>query len=193
MKRAVVFVACAVLVGMVAGCRSPKAKSDKTIFGMMQEKANAITEAGGLAAVGIGTSKTINIALDKAKTRGRVEVAQIMEVKVDSMKKDFSEEVGEGQGSELNALFTAAAKVVTHKIMTGSVPKDLKYEQADGQIQAYALMVIDPKVIADAFNDQSNSQKAMYTRFRASQAFNELDQEIKKYEEFKKTDGGMVQ
>jgi len=193
MKRAVVFVACAVLVGMVAGCRSPKAKSDKTIFGMMQEKANAITEAGGLAAVGIGTSKTINIALDKAKTRGRVEVAQIMEVKVDSMKKDFSEEVGEGQGSELNALFTAAAKVVTHKIMTGSVPKDLKYEQADGQIQAYALMVIDPKVIADAFNDQSNGQKAMYTRFRASQAFNELDQEIKKYEEFKKTDGGMVQ
>ena len=160
---------------------------------MMQEKANAITEAGGLAAVGMGDSKTINLAMDKAKTRGRVELAQFLEVKIDSMKKDFQEEVGEGQGSELNALFTAASKVVTHKIMTGTVPKDIKYEQNAGQVTAYALMVVDPKVLADAFSDQANSQRNMYTRFRASQAFKELDEEIKKYEDFKRTDGGMVQ
>ena len=190
MKRAVAVVMCGVLAGMVAGCATPKT-GKKSVFAMMQEKANAITEAGGLAAVGIGTSKTMNLALDKAKTRGRVELAQIMEVKVDSMKKDFQEEVGEGQGSELNALFTAAARVVTQKIMTGSVPKALETEPENGQINAYALMVIDPKVVADAFGDQANSQRNMYTRFRASQAFAELDNEIKKYDAFKKNEGMM--
>jgi hypothetical protein len=29
----------------------------------------------------------------------------------------------------------------------------------------------------------------MYTRFRASQAFKELDEEVKKYEDFKKNQG----
>jgi len=180
-------------VMVMSGCRTTKAKSDKTIFGMMQEKANAITEAGGLAAVGMGVSQSTNLAIDKAKTRGRVELAQILEVKIDSMKKDFQEEVGEGNGSELNALFTAAAKVVTHKILSGTVPKDIKFEEANGKTTAYALMVVDPKVIADAFADQANSQRNMYTRFRASQAFKELDEEIKKYEEYKRTEGGMVQ
>ncbi|OGV62572.1 MAG: hypothetical protein A2498_15820 [Lentisphaerae bacterium RIFOXYC12_FULL_60_16] len=181
----------AMAVVLMAGCRGPKAQSDKTIFGMMQEKANAITDAGGLAAVGIGSSRTVNLALDKAKTRGRTELAMILETKVDAMKKDFQEEIGEGQaGSELNALFTAASKNIAHTTLSGSVPKDLKYETGkEGEITAYALMVVDPKVVSDAFANQANSQRNMYTRFRASQAFAELDQEIKKYEDFKKADG----
>ncbi len=193
MKR---FVGCvamvAVLVGFMSGCAKTKVTSEKTPFDIIQEKANAITAAGGLAAVGIGVSRTVHLALDKAKTRGRTELAHIMETKVDSLKKDFSEEIGAGDDSELNELFSAASKHIAHQILRGSVPKDLKYETKNNMTTAWALMVVDPKVVADAFASQKNTAKHMYTRFRASQAFKELDDEVKKFEEFKAKDAASM-
>jgi len=177
---------------MVVGCSATRTSSAKTPFEIIQEKANAITAAGGLAAVGVGSSRTVHLALDKAKTRGRTELAHIMETKVDSLKKDFSEEIGSADGAELNELFSAASKHVAHQILRGSVPKDLKYDTQDNMTSAWALMVVDPKVIADAFANQANTARHLYTRFRASQAFAELDEEIKKFEDFKAKEGGMM-
>jgi hypothetical protein len=189
MKRVLgCLVAAVVAVGFMSGCAKTKVASEKTPFEVIQEKANAITSAGGLAAVGIGSSRTVHLALDKAKTRGRTELAHIMETKVDSLKKDFSEEIGSADGSELNELFSAASKHVAHQILRGSVPKDLKYDTKDNMTTAWALMVVDPKVIADAFANQKNSARHLYTRFRASQAFSELDAEVKKFEDFKAKD-----
>lgn len=194
MKRVVVsLVAAVVAVGLMSGCAKTKVASERTPFEIIQEKANAITAAGGLAAVGIGSSRTVHLALDKAKTRGRTELAHIMETKVDSLKKDFSEEIGSADGSELNELFSAASKHVAHQILRGSVPKDLKYDTKNNMTTAWALMVVDPKVIADAFANQKNSARHLYTRFRASQAFAELDAEVKKFEDFKAKDAGMMQ
>jgi hypothetical protein len=116
-----------------------------------------------------------------------------METKVDSLKKDFSEEIGSGDSSELNELFSAASKHIAHQILRGSVPEDLKYETKDNMTTAWALMVVNPKVIADAFANQKNTARHLYTRFRASQAFAELDEEIKKFEEFKAKDAAMMQ
>jgi len=194
MKRVLGCLVVAVIaVGFMSGCAKTKVASEKSPFEIIQEKANAITSAGGLAAVGIGSSRTVHLALDKAKTRGRTELAHIMETKVDSLKKDFSEEIGSADGSELNELFSAASKHVAHQILRGSVPKDLKYDTKDNMTTAWALMVVDPKVIADAFANQKNSARHLYTRFRASQAFSELDAEVKKFEDFKAKDAGMMQ
>ncbi len=176
---------------VLSGCAKPRPiASERTPFDIIQEKANAITAAGGLAAVGMGSSRTVHLALEKAKTRGRVELAHILESKIDSMRKDFSEEIGEGADSEYNALFTSASRSVASQILRGTVPRDLKYDTAGGMTTAYALMVQDPKVIADAFAAQANTARHQYTRFRASQAFEELDKEVKKFEEFQKQDGG---
>lgn len=193
MRKVGLVVLSVLVVCSLVGCKSAKVQSQKGPFEIMQEKANAITDAGGLAAVGIGSSRTVSLALDKAKTRGRTEVAMILESKVDALKKDFTEEIGEGEAAEYNALFSAASKTVAHQILRGSVPKDLKYDTQGSLTTAWALMVVDPKVVADAFADQKNTQRALYTRFRASQAFNELDEEVKKYEDFKQKDqGGMM-
>ncbi len=193
MKRVIGCVlASVVAVGFLSGCAGTKPTSERTPFEIIQEKANAITSAGGLAAVGVGSSRTVHLALDKAKTRGRTELAHIMETKVDSLKKDFSEEIGSEDGAELNELFSAASKHVAHQVLRGAVPKDLKYDTQDKMTTAWALMVVDPKVIADAFANQANSARNMYTRFRASQAFAELDEEVKKFEDFKEKDAGQM-
>lgn len=192
MKRIAGVVVCAVAAALVAGCAKTKVASERTPFEVIQEKANAITAAGGLAAVGVGSSKTVYLALDKAKTRGRTELAHIMETKVESLKKDFAEEIGTADGAELNELFSAASKHIAAQVLRGAVPKDLKYDTQSGMTTAWALMVVDPSVIADAFASQANTQRNQYTRFRASQAFTDLDAEVKKFEEFKKQDTGAL-
>ncbi len=186
-------VACLV-VAFMAGCTSApkKVSSDRGPFMQMQEKATSITDNGGLAAVGVGRSKDLNIAIDMAKTRGRVELANIMEAKVDSLKKDFQEQVGPAESAEVNTLFTQVSKTVAHQFLRGVVPQDIKYEVKGDVTEAFALMVMNPKVIADAFAAQQNTQRNMYTRFRASQAFQELEEETKKFEEFKAKEAGAM-
>ena len=192
MQRAVWAGVAVVLVCSLAGCASAPKSVGKgsTMFDQLQQRANEITSKGGLAAVGLGTSETMALAIDKAKTRGRTELAHVMETKVDSLKKDFQEEIGEGSGAELNTLFSAASKSIAHQILRGSVPKDVKFETEGKSTTAVALMVQDPKVIKEALDQQKNTAAAVYTRFRASQAFKELDDECKKYEEFKQKDMG---
>jgi hypothetical protein len=193
-----VFLSLAVvaIVGAAAGCKSTapvQGSSQKTPYQKYQDKAAAISAAGGLAAVGIGQSSVVSLALEKAKNAARAEIAHTIQTKVDSLRKSFQEEVGEGQGSEVNALFSAASKSFTSQELHGTVVRDSEFVSEGGQTMAYVLMVQDPKVVADAFAAQANTQRALYTRFRASQAFGELDAEVKKYEEFKKKDSAVAQ
>ena len=193
MRGVLVCVATAtVLAGLMTGCAKTKVAGEETPFGIIQRQANAITNAGGLVAVGIGSSRIVHLALDKAKSSGRIELAHILEAKIDSLKNDFTEEVGEVKEGEVNELFSAVSKHITSRILRGRVPKDLKYEPKEGMTTAWALMVVEPKEIADAFASQADTARHLYTRFRASQAFEELDKEIKKFEEFKAKDAAVM-
>lgn len=182
----------------VVGCSSgpepkpvntaPDTSSTGSAFEFMQEKANAITEAGGLAAVGIARSKSVATAKTRAIAQGRTEIARALDTKIKSLLKDFTEEIGEASESEYNSLFSSATKQVTSQNLKGSVAKDIKFDTKDGVTTGYALMVLDPKVLADAFEAQVNTNRQQYTRFRASKAFGELDKEVKEYEEWQKKD-----
>jgi hypothetical protein len=176
------------LVG--SGCRTmPSTSSVDTPFQKMQEQAAKITEQGGLAAVGVGMSSSIQLALEKAKTRGRAELAQIVEAKVETMRKSFTEEVGESKVTDYDAMFTSVSKVVASQVLRGTVARDLRYDMQGGKITAWALMVQNPKVLADVFEAQLNAQKSLLTRFRSSKAFQDLDKEVKAFEAYKKEQG----
>jgi vancomycin resistance protein YoaR len=183
--------AAVVVLGIVAsGCRTmPVTSSVDTPFQKMQEQAAQITDQGGLAAVGVGTSSSIQLALEKAKTRGRAELAQIVETKVETMRKSFTEEVGESKIQDYDAMFTAVSKVVASQVLRGTVARDMRYDMQGGKITAWALMVQNPKLLADVFEAQLNAQKALLTRFRASTAFQELEKEVKAFEAYKKEQG----
>jgi hypothetical protein len=183
--------AAVVVLGVVAsGCRTmPVTSSVDTPFQKMQEQASQITDQGGLAAVGVGTSSSIQLALEKAKTRGRAELAQIVETKVETMRKSFTEEVGESKIQDYDAMFTAVSKVVASQVLRGTVARDMRYDMQGGKITAWALMIQNPKLLADVFEAQLNAQKALLTRFRASNAFQELEKEVKAFEAYKKEQG----
>jgi|GEM_PF-1252460 len=189
MKQAVKttgFVAAMMAVGMLAGCNSVKIPkiSDKTPFEDMQKAVKKLTEDGIPASVGMAQSRTRPLALSRAKLDARKNLAQQVQVKIENLEKNFAEEVGEASGSEINALFSSATKIITAQELTGSVPKVQKYQTSeDGITSAYVLMVLDPNIIAKALAQRETSNQALYQRFRASKAFEELDKEIKEYED----------
>jgi len=147
----------------------------------MQKTAAAIGEAGGLAAVGTGESKSLELALNKAKVNGRRELAQMMSSRFDLLEKSFSEETKIPFESLLLSGFNTAEKAIIEQQIAGSVAQTLKYETTGDTFTAYAVMVLDPKVIAD----QLAKEKELYARLQTTKAFGELMQEAKTFAAFK--------
>jgi hypothetical protein len=183
------------VIALLAGCvvAPKKGLGDKDLLGVIQEKADQISAAGGMAVLGRGESSGITLALDSAKTKGCAAIEFMVEAKMDVLEKAFQAEVGEG--SEYRDLFSAARKHLTRQMRPegqgGAIEvKGVKYGTLDARTTAVALMVLDPKVIADAFAAQQKVQQAAYTRFRASQAYRTIDDDVQKYNEYKRKDMG---
>lgn len=186
MNKFCLFAVSILTLGLVAGCASSssveaRAKAQQPIFNDFQKEAFKIIDAGGIAAVGVGESKSLDIALSKAKDRARVELAQTIETKVEALQKDFLEETGEADRANVLAQFSRTSQTITSRQLQGSVVKDLEYEAVGGVFTACALMELNPKLILD----EISKNEELYTRFRASKAFEELDKEIKEYEAYK--------
>jgi hypothetical protein len=156
------------------------------LFEQMQRKASRINSSGGMAALGVGKSGDLALATKMANTRGREEVANIVQTRVNALVKDFREEVGEAQAAEFNTAFSAASKHLTSQVVQGIAAQDVKSEVKAREITVYALMVQNPKLIKEYFANPKNTPAALYDRFRASQAFGALEKEIQQFEEFLK-------
>lgn len=183
------FVALALGITLgITGCRTHTGKLIKdTPFNEMQKEVGKIGEEGGLAAIGIGQSSDMQISIEKAKAEARKNLAQAISVKVENLQKQFVEEAGDvGKGAEINQLFSSATKSITSRELMGSMPKKQAMTEGGGIITSYVLMVVNPKVVADALDAQLSAQKAVYTRYRASEGFKELGEEVKRYDAFQK-------
>ena len=61
--------------------------------------------------------------------------------------------------------------------------------EEDGIYDSYVLVQYPIGAASEALMQQLKKKEELYTRFRASQAFEELDDEVKKYEEWKAKQG----
>ncbi len=133
-----------------------------------------------------GTSKDMDLAVQKAATDARAEIGRQMEVKVNALQKKFAEEVGRGDNSQLLEQFTTATKTVVSTELTGSkIAKKEIYEDGDNY-RAYVLAEYPIGAAQQAFMKQISKNEELYTRYRSSEAFKELEEDVKKYEEWKK-------
>ncbi len=146
----------------------------------LQKIAAGTVEAGGLAVVGISQSKSLELALDKAKINGRIELARMLDARLEVLEKAFSAETGIPYDSLLLSGFNTSAKIIKQQI-AGSVAQTLKYETAGELSTAYAVMVLDPKVIAD----QLTKETELCTRLQKTKAFAVLTRQVKTYDAFK--------
>jgi len=191
MKKQFTFILLVAVVLSLAACSSSKKIDDasdwKEVGDPFQElttMANDIIESGGVAAVGEGRSTRKDIAKQKAIASSELSLAGIFERKVEGLKKNFQEEVGQGQESEVNELFSVVSKTTISKALVGAIEKDYKILQNDdGEYMYGVVLAITPKTANMSILDEMSTKKPqLYQRFRASQAFEELEKEMAKQE-----------
>lgn len=135
-------------------------------------------------------SKSRQHALNIARNEGRVEIARQLESKIMAMFKTFIEETGGSADSELLQTTSDVSKSVVSKTLYGCKPaKEEVKEEDEGVYSAYVLMEMSIGEANAALMEKIKARERMYTRFRASQAFNELSDEVKKYEKYKREQG----
>ncbi|MFA6174250.1 MAG: hypothetical protein WC701_11290 [Kiritimatiellales bacterium] len=149
--------------------------------GEMQKLSADMIAAGGLAVVGTGESKSLELALNRAKVNGRRALARMLTDRFEALEKAFSEETKIPFDSLLLSGFNTAEKAIIDQQIAGSVAQTLKYETTGDTFTAYAVMVLDPKVIAD----QLVKEKGLYAPLQPTKAFGALDQEVKAFAAFK--------
>ncbi len=132
------------------------------------------------------TSQDMQLAIDKATTDARAEIARTIEIKMEGLQKRFDEEVGVRENATLLSQYTQATKTVVSESISGSEVKE-KTISKDGDIwRAYVLVQYPIGAANDALVKQLRKQEEIYTRIRSTETFNELETEVQKYEEWKK-------
>ena len=81
-------------------------------FQALTDMANEIIDAGGVASVGQGTSKRMDLAKKKAVLAAQGNLAGILKTKVSKLNKSFQEEIGSGDDTEINEAFSDVVKAV---------------------------------------------------------------------------------
>lgn len=187
MKKVLVLFMLAVFgLILLTGCGGSKQVSaEKNPYLQMQKRANEFKKSGAVAVVGQGESSREDIARKKSYTDARANLADALEAKVQTLSKSFLEEVGTSGDSEINEAFSRTTKVMSSSVLKGSFPEDEVMVEKESKITIYTLMVINPATFNQSLLDEMNKSgnKKLYERFRASQAYDELNNEMEKYEE----------
>lgn len=143
-----------------------------------------------LVGVASATSLDLQTAVDKAKQDGRAEIARQVDTRITGMSKRFIEETGLNDDAELLGMFTQVSKSVVSDSLTGSRIAKQEMNRFGQGYRAYVMMEMPIGEANARFVEKIRSQERLYTRFRASEAFEELDQMVDEYEQWKKDQAG---
>ncbi|HXV77567.1 MAG TPA: LPP20 family lipoprotein [Candidatus Polarisedimenticolaceae bacterium] len=138
-----------------------------------------------LVGVASATSLDMQTAVDKAKQDGRTEIARQLELRVTGMSKRFIEETGLDDDAELLGMFTQVSRSVVSDALTGSRISKQELGRHGTGYRAYVMMEMPIGEANARFVERIRAQERLYTRFRASEAFEELDRMVEEYEQWK--------
>ena len=139
---------------------------------------------------GTATSRSMQMAVDKATTAARGNIASTLESKFEGLTKRFQEEVGEASESQMLTQFTQAQKEVVSQVLRGVSTREREIKKEETIYRAYVLMNMPVGQAAAELMSKISENEEMYTRFRATQAFDELEEEVEEYEQFREEQRG---
>ncbi len=193
MKRSILFLACLAISSiLIVGCKStPKVESPE----LAGEYANAPswvldpTMEGGLSALGISRvgKAGMQFARTEAIANGRDELARIISVKVKNLIKNFTETTGIGDEETVDKVSSQVSKQVASQTLNGSRSTNMWVSPKNN---LHILVVLDPSSVADVVKENVETsyknERALWQKFQAKKAHEELDKEIEKeFGEFK--------
>ncbi len=172
---------------LLVGCGGSSEPLQKTDTGDVPEWfLSPPSDPNYLHAVNTSTSKDMQTAVDKATQAARTEIGRQVEVKINGLQKRFTEETGIGDDAQLLDQFTTASKTVVSTSLSGSKEKQKKIVKDGSNWRAYVMVEYPLGAAQEALREQIKKNEQLYTRFRASQTYKELDDEVNKFEQSKK-------
>jgi hypothetical protein len=171
---------------MLVGCSSQQSLQSTDAGNIPDWFINIPKDPNFIYAAKTATSQDLQLAFDKATTDARAEIGRQVELKVEGLQKRFQEETGTSSDAQLLDQFTQANKTVVSTSLSGS--RATKQKQVkDGDLwRAYVLVEYPVGAANEAFMQQVKKNEQLYTRFRATQTFKDLEDEVKKIEDAKK-------
>lgn len=177
------------VVALISGCASTGPKDS------MSEKypdwvLNPSME-GGLSAVGSAKMSKAGMSFTRTEAiaDARDGLARQMSVKVKNMIKRFTEATGVGDDETVDRVSTQVSKQLSSQTLAGS--KAIKMEIIGDEL--FVLVVLDPaaameaaNAVREAVNTSYKNEKALWQKFQAKKAQEELNAEIdKEFGDFK--------
>lgn len=131
-------------------------------------------------------SQDMQLSVDKASTGATNEIAKQIEIKVQGLQKKFEEEVGSGDSSQLLQQFTQATRTVVSQTLSGVRVREQKSIQgSNGVWRTYLLAEYSVADANKAILESVKAKEQLLTRVRSTKTFQELDDEVGKYQSSK--------
>ena len=124
----------------------------------------------------------MQLALQKARTTGQTELAQQLGTRLANLTRQFQEETGLAEDSELLTQFSSATKAVTNETLVGAAVDQQKLIPENRIYRAYVLMKLPIGKANKLLLDRIAANQNLYTRFRATEAFDALNKELEAFE-----------
>lgn len=135
-------------------------------------------------AIGEGTSSRMSMARQKAKQSGMAALAGKLESEVSAMQKNFEEETTSGVNSNYSQVFTNVSKSVAQQTLSGVDIHDshVGSDQSGTKTHVILLMRLPVGEAANSLNQALQNtlsrDEELYTKFKASKAFEDMKQSI---------------
>ena len=140
------------------------------------------TDAKHLFATASATSRDMQLALQKARTTAQTDLAQQLGTRLANLTKQFQEEAGQGEDSEWLSQFSSATKAVTNETLVGATVDRQKLIAEKSIYRAYVLLSLPIGGANQLLINKIKANENLYTRFRATEAFDALDRELETLE-----------
>ena len=173
---------------VVVSCGSKPAATETTVYDMPDRKSAGnpkgpsdlpewyinITEEDDtyIYSVGMGESRKMDIATDKAKQAGKVELSERISANVQSQVKNFVQEAGMSDNTQIVEFYQSTSKTVTDNTLNGvTVLKRYPYQKSGGGWVVYVQLGMRKDAVSTQVVSVIKNEEALYAEFKASQAF----------------------
>ena len=128
-------------------------------------------------------SRDMQMAMSMATAEARAGLARQMELKVEALTQSMASSMSTSSDAEIQRAFQESAKQIASQTLTGSRVSQQEVRTDGVLYTAYVLVEMPTGAANQALLRRAQREEAQYTRFRASQAWEQLDREVKAYEE----------
>lgn len=144
---------------------------------------NAPIEEAELSAVGFADKSAagLNFMKQMAATAARVELAQTMKVELENMIKQYAETTGSGDSETVDMVNTSVTKQITKETLVGSrIFRQITMPQGGMAVAVGLDAETVGKIQEQAIKTSMNNDKALWQKFQADKAFDEMAADIAK-------------